>query len=104
MTGRGSSVAPSAANATIPSTTSALINPEILVIATSNSPQVLGADWQAADAFAGQRENRVGQRRGHGSNAGFTRPTHLFNAGDNMNFDLGHFVDAQHPIIVEVAL
>src|SRR5882724_8684794 len=65
---------------------------------------VLSTDGQAPDALARRREDGVGHGRSDRRNAGFARAAHLLLAGDNVRFDQGHFVDAQHRVIVKVSL
>src|SRR5215469_13658320 len=66
--------------------------------------QRLAVDRQPPQRDAGRGIDRVAQRWRTGSRAGLADPAGILAALDDVNVDLGDFVDAQHAIIVEVRL
>ena len=61
-------------------------------------------EGERPEPLAGEREHRVGDRRGDGRGPGLADAAHLGAALDDVDLDLRHLVDAQHAVVVEVAL
>src|SRR5208282_6201908 len=72
--------------------------------AFSRAPQILRADGKAADALSRGRENRVAQRGRGAGNAGFADSALFVRARYDVHFDFRALVDAQHGIVIEIAL
>src|ERR1041385_553092 len=64
----------------------------------------LEPDRQCADALAGGGEDGVRHRRGDARCAGLADAARRRVAGDDVQFNVRHLVDAQHVVVVEVAL
>ncbi len=59
---------------------------------------------QLAQALAGEREDRVRDRRRDRRHAGSPTPPDLLRARHDVHLDLRHLVHAQHRVVVEVRL
>src|SRR5690348_13490295 len=62
------------------------------------------ADWQRSQAFACRREDGIADRRCDRRYAGLTDTTRWGVAWDDVDVELGRFIQAQDPVVVEVAL
>src|SRR5579859_1442803 len=68
------------------------------------SGQVGGFYGEAAEAFVGGGEDGVADGGGHYGEAGLADAGGVFLAGDEVDLDFGHLVDAGHVVIVEIGL
>src|ERR1700678_666724 len=66
--------------------------------------ECFGPERQAAKTFAGRREDGVGHGRSRRRNTWLADSARGFVAGNDVHFDVGRVVDANHRIIIEIAL
>src|SRR2546426_2952575 len=66
--------------------------------------EVLDSNGQAPDALAGGGEDRVAHGGGDDRDAWLADARRRLIAGNDVHLDLGHLVDAQHLVLVEVGL
>src|SRR5271169_6060554 len=66
--------------------------------------EFLGLEWQAAETLSCGREDRVSYRRRSRWDAGLADSPGSFVAGDDVDFDAWRIRDANHRVVVKIAL
>src|ERR1700735_3986152 len=59
---------------------------------------------QAAQPYSRLSKQCIAERGGRGRGSGFANAARGFSALDDMHFDLRHFIDSQHAVIVKITL